>query len=133
MKTFFFLLIVALFISFFSCEKVSENVVELSVDYSWDGLESCNYGNPEIRVNKIPKQTKYLKLHMYDHEYRYDHGTVEFPYADESIIVKDRFKKIQGPCPPYQPGEYEITIKALDENKIVIGVGAKTRYFPEKE
>jgi len=70
---------------------------------------------------------------MYDHEYKYDHGKVIFPYTGNGIIDRGRFKEIQGPCHPGAPGRYEITIKAVDEKEVVIGIGSKERYFPEKE
>ena len=41
-------------------------------------------------------------------------------------------EKIESPCPPDTPGRYKVTAKAIDENEIVIGVGSKERYFPEK-
>ncbi len=132
MKAIFCLVLFSLLIPFYSCEKISENAVKLSVDFTWEGMESCDWGNPEINIRKIPEQTKHIKIHMYDHKYKYDHGSVVFEYTGENIIPMDRYKNIQGPCPPYEPGEYEITIKALDKNKIVIGMGSKTRFFPEK-
>ena len=133
MKTIFYLFLFTLLISCVSCEKVSDDAVKLSVDFSWEGLKPCGWGNPEIHVNGIPEKTKYLKIKMYDHEYSHKHGTVVAPYTGEGIIARDRHKKIQGPCPPNNPGQYEITIKALDENEIVIGMGSKERFYPEKK
>ncbi len=133
MKTVPYFLLLIMVIAFISCEKVSEDAVKLSVEYSWEGLEPCGWGNPEIHISGIPEKTKNLKIIMYDHEYSHKHGTVITPYSGENTITKNRFKKIQGPCPPNDPGEYEITIKAIDENEIVIGKGSKTRFFPEKK
>ena len=134
MKFIINLLIVALIFSVFGCEseKVSQDAVELSVDFSWEGLERCGWGNPEIRFSGVPEQTKFIKVHMYDHVYSHDHGQVIVPYTKNGIIDRGRLKKIQGPCPPGSPGRYEITIKAVDENEVVIGIGSKERYFPEK-
>ncbi len=133
MKTIFYVVLFSLLISFSSCEKVSDNAVELTVEFTWEGVATCGWGNPEIHIGGIPEKTKYIKLHMYDHEYNYDHGSVVAPYTGEDTIPKNRYKKIQCPCPPpYAPGEYKITIKAIDENETVIGIGSKTRFFPEK-
>jgi hypothetical protein len=114
------------------CERVSQNAVDLAIDFSWEGMSSCGWGNPTIFLNEVPKPTKYIKIWMYDNEYRWDHGEVIMPYKGETVIEKGRFKEIQGPCPPRQPGQYEITIKALDQDKVVIGIGSKERPFPEK-
>ncbi len=133
MKLLLNLLIVALIFSFYSCEKVSPNAVELSVDFSWVGMKPCGWGNPEIRFSGVPEKTKFIQIHMYDNVYRHDHGKVTVPFTGNGIIKRDRFIEIQGPCPGDSPGRYEITIKAIDENEVVIGMGSKERYFPEKE
>lgn len=133
MKYVLYLLITGFIFSVSGCEKVSQDAVELSVDFSWEGMKPCGWGNPEICVSGVPEKTKFLKVSMYDHAYSHDHGTVMVPYTGNGIIVRDRFKEIQGPCPPDVPGRYEITIKAVDENKVVIGIGSKERFFPEKK
>lgn len=131
MKMIIYLLMVTCLFAFWSCEKVSKNAVELSVDFSWEGINQCGWGNPTIFLDNVPKNTKYIKIQMYDHAYAYDHGEVIMPFDGEKIIKNNRFDNIQGPCPPHQPGEYEITIKALDGNKVVIGKGSRVRHFPE--
>lgn len=134
MKHPFLFLLIVIILSLSGCQndKVSPIAVQLSVDYTWQGLKPCGWGNPEIHVNGVPEKTKSLKISMYDHAYSHDHGTVKMPYAGETIISMDRFKKIQGPCPVYTPGLYEITIKALDDSETVIGTGSKERLFPEE-
>lgn len=131
MRIAFIMILLATCIFNLGCEKVSDEAVDLSVEYTWEGLKRCGWGNPKIEIGKIPEQTKYIKIHMFDHEYDFDHGTVTYPYSGENVIPVNRFKEIQGPCPPLNPGEYKITIKALDADKTVIGIGEKTRYFPE--
>jgi len=131
MKLIIPLFIVMAFISFPGCEKVSKDAVVLPIDFSWEGINECGWGNPTIFFDNVPKNTKYIKIQMYDHAYAYDHGEVTMPFAGEKIIKNNRFDNIQGPCPPHQPGKYEVTIKTLDENKIVIGKGSKVRPFPE--
>ena len=70
---------------------------------------------------------------MYDHEYLHDHGDVFVPYSGQDRIPRGLYQEIQGPCPPDTPGEYKITIRALDENEVTIGKGSKTRFFPEEK
>lgn len=134
MKHLFLILFFMPIFSLSGCEneKVSPDAVQLSVDFTWQGMKSCGWGNPEIHVNGIPENTKNLTISMYDHAYSHDHGTVKMPYAGETIIRKDRFKKIQGPCPVYTPGRYEITVRALDAGEFIIGMGSKKRLFPEE-
>jgi len=133
MKFILNLLVILLIFSVFSCEKMAKDAVELSVDFTWEGMKPCGWGNPEIRFSGVPEHTKFIKIHMYDHAYSHDHGKVTIPYTGNGLIHRAIFKEIQGPCPMYTPGRYEITIKAIDENEVVIGIGSMERYFPEKE
>jgi hypothetical protein len=82
------------FVQLINFAVLSPNAVELSVDLSWAGMSPCGMGNPEIRFSGVPEKTKSITIHMYDHEYRYDHGKVTIPYTDteNGIINKDRFK-----------------------------------------
>jgi len=41
MKSILNLLIVVLILFLFGCEKISQDAVELSVDFSWKGVEQC--------------------------------------------------------------------------------------------
>lgn len=131
MKCTSYLLVVGLVFALISCEKVDQNVADLSVEFSWEGIRQCGWGNPEIQVDGVPERTKFLIVNMFDHAYSHDHGTVTFPYAGDNTIAKDRFKEIQGPCPAWTPGRYEITIKAVDDKEVVLGIGSKERMFPE--
>ncbi len=133
MKASVCLLIIGLVFLAVGCEreKVNPDAVALSVAFSWKDLKPCGWGNPQIHIGGVPAETEFLKISMYDHAYRHDHGTVVVPYTGFEVIAKDQFKKIQGPCPPGSPGRYEITIKALDENEAVIGIGGMERIFPE--
>ncbi len=76
-------------------EKVSKSVVGLTIDFSWDGMSPYGWRNPKIIINNLPAQTKFIKLHMYEHYYHWDHGKGTFPYTGSSIIEKDRFPEIQ--------------------------------------
>ena len=114
-------------------EKISEDAVDLFVEFSWKDMKPCGWGNPEIEIGSVPAETKFLKISMYDHAYRHDHGSEVVPYTGYDTIARDQHKKIQGPCPPGSPGRYEITIKALDEDEVVIGIGSLERFYPEKD
>jgi hypothetical protein len=134
MKVLFHLLMIGFLFSLTGCGKKEDhrNAADLLVDFTWEGLRRCGWGNPEISIGAVPDQTKFLKISMYDHAYSHDHGTVLTLYDGEKIIAMNRFKEIQGPCPVYTPGRYEITVKALGAHEAVIGVGSKERVFPEE-
>lgn len=125
--------LIALFFSSFGCSNVSPDAVDLEVDFSWEGMVPCSWGIPEIGIKGVPENTKYLVVSMYDHAYFYDHGEVRVAYNGSNIIAEDSLKEIYCPCPPDAPGRYKITVKAIDDNEIVIGVGSKERYFPEEK
>ena len=135
MKRFLFYLFFGLLIIFFlGCENeemVSPDAVKLSVKFSWKGIVMCDHGNPEIHLANVPEQTEFIKIHMFDHVYNDDHGQGIVHYNKDNIIAKGQFKKIQGPCPTGAPGLYEITVKALDQNKVIIGTGSMERSYPE--
>lgn len=133
MKSTFSILLVAFSLFSFGCSNVSPDAVDLKVDFSWEGMVPCSWGIPEISIKGVPENTKYLLVSMYDHAYFYDHGEVQVAYNGSNIIAKDSLEKIYCPCPPDAPGRYKITVKAIDENEIVIGVGIKERYFPEEK
>ena len=135
MKRIHLLLLVGLIFFVSNCEKVSPDAVELSVQFSWDGFLLCGWGNPGIQIDNIPERTKFFKVNMYDHEFSYNHGTIEVPYTGSGNIEVNKYKKMMAPCPPGggSPGRYEITVKAVDEEDVVIGIGSKERLFPEKE
>ncbi len=133
MKSPFFILLVVFSFFSFGCSDVSSNAVDLEVDFTWEGMVPCGWGIPEIGINRVPENTKYLVVSMYDRAYFYDHGEVQVAYNGSNIIAQEALKEIQCPCPPDAPGRYKITVKAIDENEIVIGVGSKERYFPEEK
>ena len=132
MKSIFWIVFVAFSFASFGCSDVSPNAVDLEVDFSWEGMMPCTWGIPEIGIKGVPESTKYLEVSMYDHAYLYDHGEVRVAYNGSDIITRDSLKKIYCPCPAGVPGRYKITVKAIDDNEIVIGVGSKERYFPEE-
>jgi hypothetical protein len=126
-----YVLIIAL-IFLVSCSKVSPDAVELGVDFSWEGFSPCGVGNhPEIRVNGIPDGTKTLVVKLHDHGL--SHGKQSLPYDGSGIIKQGTLDKIESPCPIGDPGHYEYKIEALNENKVIIGIGSRVRYYPEEK
>ena len=132
MRNTLFVILITFTFFFFFFSNVSPNAVELEVDFSWEEMQRCGMGIPEIRIKEVPNSTKHFIIRMYDHAYHWDHGKVKVAYRGSNIISKNHLEKIESPCPPDTPGRYEVTVKAIDNNGVVIGVGSKERYFPEK-
>ena len=134
MKKICYLFIIIFFLLSTACSDVSRDAVDLTVDFTWQGLTPCSWGNPEINIGGAPDNTKALVIDMYDHAYFYNHGEVTLAYDGSGIIKKGSTEEIYAPCPaPDAPGRYKITVKALDSNNEVVGVGSKERYFPEEK
>jgi hypothetical protein len=126
-KGFIFLLLCL--IIFCSCEKVSPDAVDFELDFTWGTGLGENQKNPEIRLTRVPPNTKFLKVQLIDLDQPYyNHGEVEkITYVKDGFIPYGSLKNYIGPSPPPQGHLYEYTIKALDENGVVVGIGKKAK------
>jgi phosphatidylethanolamine-binding protein (PEBP) family uncharacterized protein len=89
-------------------------------------------GLPQMQIGGIPDSTKLFEISMYDHKFGFDHGEMRIVYDKSGAIARRRVAEITGPCPPpKEQGRYEITVKALDGNDGVVGIGRRERYYPE--
>jgi len=125
MKNTFCLLVIGFSLFIFGCSDASPDAVKLEVDFSWQGMTPCSWGNPEISIGGFPENTITIVVSMYDSVYLHDHGEVTIAYDGSGIIKMGVLEELQGPCPPDVPGRYKITVKALDENSVVIGTGSR--------
>jgi phosphatidylethanolamine-binding protein (PEBP) family uncharacterized protein len=115
--------------------KVSENTSTLDVNFEWTKTSACSSISPAIQVGNIPHETKYLEVKMVDLDMpTYDHGGGEVAYDGSDSISEGSLKSYTGPCPP--PGvehTYEITVKALsDDKKLILGHGKAVRKFKKE-
>lgn len=127
--------VVLLFLLAFGCSTESTGP-DLGIDFSWpNGMKSCfDTKSPEIRVNKVPENTRFLSVAVYDTEYGVTHGGGKVQYDGTGTIAEGALTEYKGPCSDLAlsgPGKYEFTIKALDENNNVLATGRKTRAYPE--
>ena len=124
------------FLFFCSCEKISIDSVELELEYSWGTEPGVNQKNPDIKLSGIPPNTIFLKVQLVDLDLPIaNHGEVEkITYSANGVIPYGSLKNYIGPSPPPEGHRYEYTIKALDENGVVIGIGKKAqRCCPETQ
>jgi len=124
-----FSLVLYLLLFICSCENISPDAVDITVDYSWGTRPGENRENPEIRLTGVPSKTRFLEVYLVDLDVSFaDHGEIEkIPYTGKDFIPSGSLKKYIGPSPPRRNGYagnlYEFTIKALDENETIIGIG----------
>ena len=118
-----------------SCERTSPDLLEFAIDYSWGTGPGENRKNPEIKITGIPAQTRYLKIQLVDLDMSIaNHGEVEkIEYNESGLIPYGTLKNYIGPSPPPEGHRYEFTIKALDEDGVVIGIGKKSKMCCPKD
>lgn len=130
MKSLILIAFCLLFCFLFSCEKVSPDVKKIDFDFEWGIEPGQNTKNPEIQLKNIPEDTKFLEVQLTDLDLSFaDHGKAEtVAYYGGGVIPNGSLSNYIGPSPP--PGRehlYEFIIKALDKNRVVIGVGKKAK------
>ena len=125
--------LIAIIFFFFACTNVSPDAVELSVDFTWEGMVPCALGgNPEIRLSGVPDNTMVLVITLVDHSGIY-HTKQTIAYDESGIIMKGSLDEISAPCPFFESERFKFKVAAVNENGVVIGLGSKERYFPENK
>ena len=111
---------------------VAPDAVELGVDFSWEGVKRCSKISPKIRVAGVPAGTVTLKVKLKDLDVpRWNHGGGSIAYDGSGIIPAGALKSAyNGPCPPSGSHRYQFSVKALDNEGVVIGMGKAMRTFP---
>jgi hypothetical protein len=114
----------------------------MKVDFSW---ETGNINtSPELMVSSVPADTKQFKVRMFDLTNNWEHGAYTFlnddantrrskELADSVIIPAGKVKGYSGPGGSYGSPRYEFSVKAIDDNGTIIGIGKKMRRYPEEE
>jgi hypothetical protein len=136
MKHFIPSALIAIFFAFTSCSAdVSPDAVEMKVDFTWEGFVACAYGaNPEIRLSGIPDDTKFLLVSMT--EQVFDYGKQKLTYDGSGIIKMGALDEIRSPCDTIAAvaeNRFKYTVKAVNEDGIIIGSGSKERDYPDKK
>jgi phosphatidylethanolamine-binding protein (PEBP) family uncharacterized protein len=124
---------VVLIFSLFACTNDYENAAVIGVNFEWQQIDKGAQENPEIHLTGVPQGTKRFLVSLVDLNLKgFDHGS-GYAYNDGSGIIPRGAVNgsYNGPDPPFPSVKhsYEITVKALDENDAVIGVGKNAKIF----
>ncbi len=131
MKIFRYLIVISLFLALGCADKIAKNAVSLEVKFSWKKTSKCSNKSPKIKVTNIPKNTVLLKVELTDLDVpSYNHGGGSLKYTGSGIIPAGALKSYTGPCPPSGSHRYRFTVKAVNKEGIVIGIGKAVKKFP---
>lgn len=134
MRTLLFLSVIMLSIPIIcSCANETENIAEMGVDFEWQRTDFGSTENPEIRLTGVPEGTKRFFVGLVDLDIStYDHGGGFVDNDRTAHIARGTVKgNYNGPAPwlPDMIHDYEITVKAYDEDEKLIGVGKNVKKF----
>ena len=127
---------VVLTISFFifGCagSKISPNAVSLGVDFSFDKQHKCSSSSPAIKVSNVPAGTKTFKVTLVDIDVpAWNHGGGSVANDGSGVIPEGALTSgYNGPCPPSGSHTYQFTVKAINAEGTIIGIGDKSQRFP---
>ena len=83
-------------------------------------------------MSNVPKGTKFLLVKLKDYDApNWNHGGGKVPYTGAKVIKAGAPKNgYNGPCPPSGRHRYEFSVKAIDKDGVIIGMGKAMRKFP---
>lgn len=115
--------------------KIPKDAAQMTVDFSWEGIDACTHESPELRVSAVPEGTAELRARLTDISLpEWNQGGGKVTYDGSGIIPAGALKLgYNGPCPP--PGKrhtYEFSVMAMDADGAIIGFGKARRSFPPK-
>ena len=116
-----------------SSETVSPDAVMLDVVFEWTEKDRGSTHNPEIRVSGIPEGTTRFYIELIDlNNPGFSHGGGFIDYDGSGIIRRGSIEgQYGGPNPPPPiVHSYEITVKAMDTQGTIVGVGKRVNRFP---
>ncbi len=116
-----------------ACGGDPANVAPLTVDFDWQQIDKGSQDNPEIRLGGVPPETARFLVSLVDLNLEgFDHGSGYAANDGSGIIARGAVKgSYNGPDPPFPSVKhtYEITVKALDSNGRVVGIGRRAKIF----
>ena len=115
--------------------EIPKDAAEMTVDFSWQGIDACTHDSPEIRVSGIPEGTADLRVRLKSISVpAWNHGGGKVAHDGSGVIAAGALKLgYNGPCPPpKQRHKYEFSVMAVDADGVIIGFGKARQYFPPK-
>ena len=115
----------------FASTNVAPDATDLCVTFSWMGTKACTNRSPKIKVINFPPNTKIFKVVLNDLDApSWNHGGGSVENDGMGIIHGGSLRsRYNGPCPPSGVHRYEFTVRALDADGVIIGVGKAVRKF----
>ncbi|OUS26147.1 hypothetical protein A9Q99_19410 [Gammaproteobacteria bacterium 45_16_T64] len=110
----------------------------LGVEFSWQGMQRCLGTSPQVSLSGVPPNTQFLEFVLKDIYFPFfPHGGGHMRYTGINTIPEGEIANSEGhfigPCaPPFFPGQYEFTVRAIDSNNHIIALGQSTRPFPHR-
>jgi phosphatidylethanolamine-binding protein (PEBP) family uncharacterized protein len=105
----------------------------MGVDFEWQRIDFGSTENPKIRLTGVPEGTKRFFVGLVDLDIStYDHGGGFVDNDGAGLIARGSVKgNYNGPAPwlPDMIHDYEITVKAYDEDEKLIGMGKNVKKF----
>ena len=130
------ILVVLCIISIFNfcfCADKHKDAIVMDVDFEWQPIDYGSSDNPKILLANVPEGTKRFFVSLVDLNITtYDHGGGYVDSNGSGIISRGSIKGNYNGLAPWLPDmihNYEITVKAYDENDRIIGIGKKVRKF----
>lgn len=112
---------------------------DFTVDFSWEGLELCTsgrpniVGNPAFTIANIPNGTVWLYFQLTDLDApQYPHGGGWISFGQRNGETAKNVFTYKSPCPPNGAHRYtwEVTATNMDRT-IPLGTASLTRKYPE--
>ena len=116
-----------------SCTNEPKNAAVITVDFEWQQKDKGAQENPELRLTGVPEGTERFLVSLVDTNLKgFDHGSGFVDNDGSGIIARGAVKgSYNGPDPPFPSVQhiYEISVKALDGEGNVIGIGKNAKKF----
>jgi phosphatidylethanolamine-binding protein (PEBP) family uncharacterized protein len=115
--------------------QIPKDAAQMTVDFSWEGIQPCTHESPEIRVSAIPDGTSELRVNLRDISMpAWNHGGGNVINDGSGIIPAGALNiGYNGPCPPRGRHKYEFSVMAMNADGVIIGFGKVRRSFPPKK
>jgi len=116
--------------------KIPKDAAEMTVEFSWEGIDACTHDSPEIRVTPIPEGTAELQVRLKDISMpAWNHGGGKVEHDGSGVIPAGALTLgYNGPCPPPdQRHKYEFSVMAVDADGAIIGFGKARQSFPPRQ